>query len=48
MRVTHLNPSQSIPINIVVLNKSAPFAENVHASLMSVVYLVAPNRRVAV
>lgn len=45
---TYLYPSQSIPINIVVLNKSTAFSEYVDATLMSVVYLIAPNRRVTV
>jgi len=39
----HLYASQSIPIDVVVLNQATPLTEYVYTTLMSVVDLVFPT-----
>lgn len=44
----YLNPRQRIPVNIIVLDQSSSFPEDVNAALVSVVDLIPTDRWVAV
>lgn len=47
-QIAHLYASQRVPIYIIMFNEPSALAKYVHAALMSVIDLIAPNRGVTV